>query len=209
MKIWVKSMEIKRGINQTDKKELRKKILELRDGLSAQLHSGFSSKIKENIISWDIYKECKVLLVFVSYKSEADTLGIISDALNRKKKVYCPKVFGNDMLFYEIGTVEELKKGYMGILEPDEGLPRFDFTGKNILMLMPGSVFDKDGNRIGYGKGYYDRFLMTCEDKGLVITTAGIAFSLQIVEEVPTQPHDYKVDYICTENEIISTVREA
>ena len=162
--------------------------------------------ITQNILDWDIYRECEALLTYVNFRSEVDTHEIIWDALLQHKKVYCPKVIGDDMLFYKINTLEDLKAGYMGIKEPKEGLEPFDYNDNNVLMIMPGSVFDKDGNRIGYGKGFYDRFLAECHRKGCVPVTAALGFSLQIVESIPAEEHDYKADYIFTEKVIFQNI---
>lgn len=185
------------------KSRLRKEILDKRDELSRSEHKHNSRIITDKLIAWEEYKECEELLVYVSFRSEVDTYGIISDALTRNKKVYCPKVVGDDMLFYQIKSMDELVPGYMGILEPADGLPQFGFSCSKSLVIMPGSVFDRCGNRIGYGKGYYDRFLSDCYIKGIKPVTAALAFDLQLVDAVPAQDHDFKTDYIFTERETI------
>ncbi len=203
MKTLVKNSAINNRLDNLSKSQLRTAILKKRDGLSQSEYRSYSSRISDSLTTWDIYKECEELLVYVSFRSEVDTYGIISDALNQNKKVYCPKVFGDDMLFYQISSIDELKSGYMGICEPVEGLPNFDYSCCKSLVIMPGSVFDRYGNRIGYGKGYYDRFLSDCYKKGVKPVTAALAFSLQIIDEVPAEEHDFKTDYIFTEKEKI------
>ena len=182
---------------------LRKAILNKRDVIPQNEHKKLSGMITDRLVKSDVYKECEELLVYVSFRSEADTYGIISDAFVRNKKVYCPKVVGDAMLFNQIKSLDELVPGYMGICEPVKGLPVFDYSyGKN-LVIMPGSVFDRSGNRIGYGRGYYDKFLAECSGKGIKPVTAALAFELQIVDDVPAEKHDFKVDYIFTEKETI------
>lgn len=184
------------------KNELRKLILQKRDGLTIEEHKKLSSMILTGIMDWNRYKNCDSMLIYVSFRSEADTYELINNALCLGKKVYCPKVSGDDMIFYRIDSTDDLVEGYMGIMEPRGGLTAFDKTEGDILVIMPGSVFDTNGNRIGYGKGFYDRFLAECQQKGIKLTTAALAFSLQVVDNIKTEEHDYKVDYIITEKEI-------
>lgn len=203
MKILATNSAVSNSDNIISKNCLRKAILNKRDGLSENENEKLGRIITDSIIKSDFYKECEELLVYVSFKSEVDTYGIISDALARNKKVYCPKVFGDDMLFYQIKGIDELIPGFMGIREPVEGLPVYNYQGGSTLVIMPGSVFDRNGNRIGYGRGYYDRFLSECYCKGIKPVTAALAFDLQIVDTVPAEEHDFKVDYIFTEKETI------
>lgn len=184
------------------KNELRKIILQKRDGLTIEEHKKLSSMILTGIMDWNRYKNCDSMLIYVSFRSEADTYELINNALCLGKKVYCPKVSGDDMIFYRIDSTDDLVEGYMGIMEPRGGLTAFDKTEGDILVIMPGSVFDINGNRIGYGKGFYDRFLAECQQKGIKLTTVALAFSLQVVDNIKTEEHDYKVDYIITEKEI-------
>lgn len=198
----MKNSETNNNKEVLSKVELRKRILKKRDELSSKEHNDFSKIITDRIIEWDKYVECESLLVYVSYRSEVNTYGIIHDALVNGKKVYCPKVNGEDMLFFRIKSLDDLTSGYMGIMEPKEGLSDFNNTEGKSLILMPGSVFDKNGNRVGYGKGYYDRFLSHCQKKGINLITSALAFSFQVVENIPAEEHDYKADFIFTEKEI-------
>lgn len=203
LKTLEKNLEINKDNIYISKKELRKSILQIRDGLSLDERTSYSKIISDKILEWNVYRECEALLIYVNFRSEADTHEIIKNALMQHKKVYCPKVIGDDMLFYQISSLNDLESGYMGIKEPVEGLDIFDYKGDNILMIMPGSVFDKAGNRIGYGKGYYDRFLAECHRRECRPVTTAIAFSVQMVENIPTESHDYKTDYIFNEKETI------
>ena len=122
--------------------------------------------------------------------------GGIEDAILRKKRVYFPKSYGEDchMEFYQVISVKQLEAGYKGIREPaaDESL-RYRFrTQEDTLMILPGVAFGTDGYRIGYGKGFYDRYL---QDKAQ-ITRMGLAFSNQITEPFIHEEHDRKMDKI-------------
>ena len=202
LKTLVKNSEINKESKTLSKSELRKVILKKRDELSPEEHRELSEVIAGKIFNWDVYKESESILVYVSFRSEINTYDIIKNALNEGKKVYCPKINEDDMFFYQINSLNDLMPGYMGIMEPKEGLTALKDTACKTLVLMPGSVFDKKGNRVGYGKGYYDRFLSDCRKKGLNFITSALAFSFQIVENIPAEQHDYKADYIFTEKEI-------
>ena len=195
-------METNRDTKSNLKKELRKEILKKRDGLSLNEREKFSSIIRNKICSWKVYQECECLLCFVSLGSEVSTHRLIEDALNDGKEVYCPKVYDKEMSFLKISSMEDLLPGYYGILEPKDELPLFRNYNSKVLLIMPGSVFDRKKNRIGYGKGFYDRFLEENVPKIKELTTAALAFSLQIVDAIPVEKHDYTPEYLFTESEV-------
>lgn len=145
------------------KARIRQRMLALRDAMQIQERKGKSAKIMARVTETLWYKEADILLTYISYRSEVDTESLIQNAFAEGKKVYCPRVEGEGMNFYEILSSEELEEGYRGIKEPqgrDERRFQLDKSqGKKCLMILPGSAFDEEGNRIGYGKGYYDRYL--------------------------------------------------
>ena len=112
------------------------------------------------------------------------------------KKVAAPKVVGEDMIFYQISQPEDLEPGYFGIREPKTSLPVAD--GEDGLMIMPGVAFDNQRHRVGYGGGFYDRYL----SKHTSHFTAALAFEFQMMEEVPTEPTDLLPDVVITEKTI-------
>ena len=112
------------------------------------------------------------------------------------KKVAAPKVVGEDMIFYQISHPEDLEPGYYGIREPKTDLPVAD--GEDGLMVMPGVAFDDRRHRVGYGGGFYDRYL----SKHTRHFTAALAFEFQMMEEVPTEPTDLLPDVVITEKTI-------
>lgn len=203
-------MEIRQDTDigrQQYKKDLRKIILEKRNALSRQEQQEKSLCIIRQILQWNIYKEAANVLCYVSYQSEVQTQELIRHALTQEKKIFCPKVLGRDaMEFYRIMDMAELEPGCHGILEPQENRTGFFFLqkqqkGEKTIMLLPGVVFDKNCNRIGYGGGYYDRYLEQCcnliqEGK---LHTAALAYKVQIVEAMITQEHDVGVEVIVTE----------
>ena len=182
----------------TNKKNIRKEVLAKRNSLSPDTIEISSGIIADKVLSLDEFKKAKTILLYSSFGSEVKTDLLIKKALEYGKEVYLPKVEGEDMNFYHISLKEELLKGAWGIEEP-KGEPDKIFRGdKDALVVMPLVGYDREGNRIGYGKGYYDRFLVSHET-GLKI---GIAFGIQECEISP-EPTDIRLDMLVNENEII------
>ena len=183
-----------------------------------------SEIIRQKLYQMPIYQKADVILAYVDYQSEVSTTPLIERALAEGKKVYCPTVQGEEMDFYRIMGLNELQEGYKGIREPIPEIKRkFDpeamnaykkvtdtekqlYTEKKveekqqILMLMPGTGFDKNRHRIGYGKGFYDRYLekyQKCQLK-----TIALCYEVQMVEEIPAENFDRKVQCIITEQKL-------
>ena len=139
---------------------------------------------------------------------------MIRQALTAGKIVFAPKVAGEEMEFWQILSVGDLHDGYRGIPEPEERvalpewLQRQGETVCKAMMWMPGAVFDRERHRIGYGKGFYDRYLArlrstaVCQADGrtgLHLTTAALAYACQIVTRIPSEAHDVRPDLVITE----------
>ncbi len=191
-----------------EKRRLRKEILAKRDALPDSLREEYSLQIRRTLQNWEVYRRVKTLLAFVSFGSEVDTRILIQEALAEGKTVYCPRVEENEMIFHRIFSLEDLKPGYRGILEPAKEAEKLDQAEMAGLLLMPGTVFDTGRNRIGYGKGFYDRFMAGVVQKNRAhfgehnetrIITAALAFSLQVVQNVPVSHHDFRPEYLITE----------
>ncbi|MBI5102290.1 MAG: 5-formyltetrahydrofolate cyclo-ligase [Nitrospirae bacterium] len=195
-----------------DKASLRRELLGKRDGIPPALRSEKSLAIRKNLESLDEFKRAGVIFIFASFRSEVDTFTIISDALSSGKRVVLPKVSKGDktLELYEISGTDELVPGYMGIPEPFGIITGRDKTGsmsdrrrtiKQLdIVIIPGAGFDAEGNRIGYGGGYYDRLLGGGQASVPIVAPA---FEAQIAGSVPTEPHDIKVNIIVTEQRII------
>ena len=183
------------------KKELRKLKMQERDGLSEEQLQNLSSVITDKIIGLDEYKNADMILTFVSCRSEVRTDNLIVYSLKYGKRVGVPKVEGDIIRFYEIQSLEDLETGYFGVREPKIYRPQ-NLDPEGAFMIVPGLVFDKDLNRIGYGKGFYDRYFDTNQTKSF--TKCGIAFDLQICEGIDTDPRDVPLDMLITESEVIS-----
>ena len=143
-----------------EKKQIRRMMLARRDALTSQEQQRASCLITERLLGHQWFYRAKNLLCYVSYGSELNTRELIMEALRLGKQVYVPKVGENRRMdFFQISSLEELQPGFHGILEP-LNLAHIYMGGQDqTLMLMPGVAFDMFGNRLGYGGGYYDRYL--------------------------------------------------
>ncbi len=181
------------------KHKLREKHKTIRDSLTNEEIIEKSKKIKENLFSLPEFKNSKTILFYSSIKSEVKTEDAIKDSLALGKRVVLPITNkGQKALeIFEIKDSKGLAQGPFGILEPKKELP---ISKEDLdLVIVPGIVFDFRGHRIGYGEGYYDNFL-----KDVKATKIGLAFEIQIVPEIPAEPHDIKVNKIVTEKRVIT-----
>ena len=187
------------------KKTIRTKYLEKRNQMEPEKRKEASKKIKEWLFANKHYKAAQTVFVYASYKSEVETKEIIQGALRQGKRVAVPKVHGEDMFFYEIQSWEELFPGYQGILEPQNEGREPLVPASSDVMVVPGSVFDHQGGRFGYGGGYYDKYLgKIFEAYGYQPYLIGLAFACQISpKKLPTEEHDKKMDCILTERRVI------
>jgi len=184
------------------KKELRKKAKEIRDSISVELVNRLSGIINEKVCNHPWFVQSKTVFVYVSAGNEVKTTGIIEKALKTGKRVCVPRVIPRDkMEAVPIKNIEgDLQLGFFNIMEPKPHLSPVD--EKEIdLVLVPGLVFDRKGFRIGYGGGYYDKFLSKISGD---CRTMGIAYSFQVGDELPVEDHDMNVMAIVTESELIA-----
>lgn len=197
-------------MNIDDKKAFRKAMLAKRDAIPYENRIEADEARNKHIRSWENYQNAELLLFYVSYRSEADTLQLIKEALEAGRNVAVPKVVGTDMVFYRITNFSQLVAGYKGILEPDvercEAVTEVNGTDvahsvigpalpQHTLLFVPGCAFDEKGGRMGYGGGFYDRFMEKYPD----VLKVALAYEEQLVEEVPREAHDKAVDVIVTE----------
>jgi len=180
-----------------NKKEIRNRMAKLRNKISLE-----DKKIKDDIIFNKLvdnadFKNANNYFLFVSFRSEIETKTIINYLIDKNKNVFVPKVVGDIMKLYLIKSLDDLEKGVMGIMEPKENLK--ELTDEKLdFILMPGLAFDNLGGRIGYGGGFYDKFLSTLDYVDLVPKIA-IAYKFQIIDSIPMNDHDIRVDNIITD----------
>lgn len=183
-----------------EKKEIRKKVLQLRNELDKTYRTRADKNIFQAVTALALYQQADVIFSYVSYKSEVDTFSILKKALADGKRVAIPKVMDKDgiMEFYEISSLQELIKGYQGIKEPEiAGKEPVQVAKENVLMIMPGVAFDRKCNRIGYGGGFYDRYLNKYNNKHM--KTLAVCYEAQIIDTILAEATDVKPDIVLTE----------
>ena len=180
------------------KKELRREISRLRKAHTDEEIHRMSLAVKEQVLGLMEYQRAETLYAYMDYKHEVKTRDLIRCAWAQGKKVAVPKVLGQEMRFFYITSFEaDLEEGSFGIQEPKEDAPAGD---EDALLLMPGVVFDLQRHRVGYGGGFYDRFLE--QHPGL--TTVALAFEFQVREEVPFEEFDILPAKVVTERRILT-----
>ena len=185
------------------KRTLKQQILSKRNHLSKEEADKKNSEIKKYLYSLPEFKKAKNILFYVSFNSEVDTQEIIRELLVKKEKnIIVPFVEKNNPILQlsELKNFNELEPKTFGILEPKENSIREFNPEKLDLIIIPGLVFFRDGHRIGYGYGYYDRFLKALRKKPVKI---GLAFDFQVAEKIPHEEHDVPMDIIITDKEIM------
>ena len=178
------------------KKELRRYYKELRLGMSSDERKEADRQIAKRLLESEQYKSCEMFLCFVSTDIEVSTREILRSAFS-EKTVLCPRCVGSPkdgmMHFYKVRSFDELEESLMGILEPPESLERTE-RFENALCILPGLAFDKEGFRLGFGGGYYDRFLTGFEGVKL-----GICYENCVCERLSHNGFDIKADMLITD----------
>lgn len=171
------------------KTKIRKDIIAKRNLLSTDELDKAGNELCRVLKNDSLYRESHIILAYASYGTEIPTYSFIKCTIEDSKSVFLPKVVDNKMIFFRIESVDELIIGYKGIPEP-KGDSEIYSSNDKAMMLMPGVAFDKEGNRLGYGGGFYDRFL---EDNPELLDRS-IAFGMhfQMIENIPTEAFDIK-----------------
>lgn len=183
-----------------DKSSLRSKYLTARRRIDPATKAALDARILERLAGFDLYADAGLVLAYVSYGNEVDTRAVIESALASGKRVAVPRVLPHKhkMDFYEIDGMGDLEEGFKGILEPRRGvsspLGTVDLLGS--VCLVPGLVFDAEGHRIGYGGGYYDRFLQFYPGDKIALARSAQVSS----NPLPTESCDVPVDFIVTDS---------
>lgn len=188
----------------SDGKNIRKEKLGLRDALTADEQKHKSDIIINKILDFNEIKSAKNIFIYVHFRSEVRTTELIDNLMKINKRISVPitRVEEKRMDAVHIKDIsKDLVPGYCDIPEPHPDILHENITEpQNIdVVIIPGSVFDIRGGRMGYGGGYYDRFL----ERIPYATRIGLAYEVQIVNEIPLQPHDELLDYTVTEERII------
>ena len=173
------------------KQLIRAIISESKKNFSSQILSELSEKICNRLVKTDAFKNAQCIAIYWGLKDEVQTSGIIEEWCN-KKRIVLPVIHGNDICFHAFTGKEKLKKGVYEIQEPTSGdtIPHDNID----LFIVPGVAFDRNCNRLGRGKGYYDRYLT-----GINKPMIGICFDFQLIDSIPTEKHDVKMTMVITE----------
>lgn len=187
-----------------DKNLLRKEFKQKRRDIDVQKIEVGSRKICACILRLKEYMEADVVYLYMAINNEVDVTLLFEESAKRNKKIVVPRVLDDSrMEFYVIESMDSLKKGFMGILEPVEGLSVYKGNeNEKSIMILPGVVFDRKGGRIGMGKGYYDRYLA----ENHIDVLCGVGMNFQLLKDdnyIETDDHDKYLDIIVTEFEII------
>ena len=173
-----------------DKKTLRTKIREQKRAMTPEMIEAASGKLVQMFLKTELYCNAKTLYGYLPYNQEVRTVPILQQALADGKKVAVPKVYSNEMKFIYLSDLTQVAEGYAGIPEPIADGPVGD--DPTALVLMPGLAFDKEGHRIGYGGGFYDKFLAEEPNH----STIALCYDFQVVEDLPTEEFDIPVDCV-------------
>lgn len=183
---------------------LRKQYLEKRSTLPISKVEEKSNSIINKLFDLDIYKNSSFIMSYVAFKKEVRTENLIKHSLKIQKRIGVPITVPETktLIVSELKDYDtELSIGHFNILTPKEEYIRKTPPALIDLVIVPGAVFDRNGYRIGYGGGYYDRFLKTLDKRAISI---GLAYDFQLVDSVPRNKYDLPVDYILTEKRFIS-----
>jgi 5-formyltetrahydrofolate cyclo-ligase len=186
---------------ETEKDRLRREIRQARNALSPAWREAASRHITDRLWSWDKLMAAEVVHCYVAWRSEVGTRELIERVLGLDKKIVAPRVdkLHHILKHYYIQEVNDLVTGAFGIPEPDLAHCKQAQIEDVQLIIVPGVAFDSRGNRLGSGHGYYDRFLAQSS-----AVRVGLAFGMQIIDSVPAESHDEKMNFVVTEDEIIA-----
>ena len=173
-----------------DKKELRRAIRERKRAMTEEEIVSRSAKLVVLFTQSDAYKNAKTIYGYLPYNQEVRTVPMLEQALRDGKRVAVPKVYGDEMKFLYLDDLTKVSKGYAGIPEPIADGPVADDT--TALVLMPGLAFDPQGHRIGYGGGFYDKFLAAEPNH----PTLALCYEFQMLPVLDTEEHDIPVDTV-------------
>ncbi len=183
--------ELRMDAQMMDKKELRRAMIAKRKQLSLTETEGKSKIICARVREFSPFREAKAIGLYYPIHNEVNLLPLRDTFPGR---TLFPKVHNDVFHFYAVANIADFRMGAYHIPEPPETQPQ-----KPDVLFIPGVAFDRDGYRLGYGKGYYDRYLSAVNALRI-----GIGYDLQIVDSLPHQEHDKPVDYIITETQVIA-----
>lgn len=183
-----------------EKANLRKFLLENRDAISFDLIKIASKQIQKNLRKIDAFRQAKVIAGYYPIGSEVKTQEVMQEILSEGKTLVLPKVKGEDLEFRKVVDFGNLEKAGFGIMEPKDWCSIVEDID---VVLVPTVGITRSGVRLGYGYGYYDRFLKKSGAK-----TIALSYAKQVVRSIPQAENDIKINWIVTESECIDTSKE-
>ncbi|WP_249871092.1 5-formyltetrahydrofolate cyclo-ligase [Oceanobacillus saliphilus] len=185
----------------TTKKELRENAIQALKDLQENEKLEIENMLTNKLLSSSLWNMSDTIGITMSQGFEWSTKPIIEAAWDQKKKVCIPKCYPNDkkLIFYELESFEQLEIVYYNLLEPKTDVTKQIEKNSIDLLLVPGLIFDRNGYRIGFGGGYYDRFLTDYINVSVSLCSAN-----QLVDYIPVEQFDIPVNYLILENAIIS-----
>ncbi len=178
----------------TSKKDIRDFYIKIRSGISPSEKDEFDKTIFTKFVNSSFFYNYDTFLIYISVKNEVGTVDIMNYLFAKNKKVAVPYCNSSEMIFYYINSVDELKEGKFGIPSVDVLNSKKVTDFFKTLCIVPGVSFDNKGNRLGYGGGYYDRFLSKHN-----LPSLGLTYERCISSNIPCEDFDVKIDTILTE----------
>jgi 5-formyltetrahydrofolate cyclo-ligase len=181
--------------NTIEKARLRKQLLDARDAFSLDFIKIASSRIRDNLRKIDFYRKATSIGAYYSIGSEVQTHDLLQEFFNQGKEIALPRVDKNDLIFKKISSLADLELGNFSVMEPKEKCE----TIKNLdVILAPAIALTREGYRLGYGFGFYDKYLHGKKSKKI-----GLSYAKNVLRSFPHDDHDVKMDCIVTEDTII------
>jgi 5-formyltetrahydrofolate cyclo-ligase len=176
-----------------DKAELRSRMIEARGALTSQYVCDSSEKVRTRLIGLPVIQAAKTVLLYSDFQNEIKTGALAGWLLYQGKRVFLPVQGGEELRIADLSSAP-LEFGRWGIAQPSERLAHYAKPEEMDVALVPGLAFDRQGNRVGFGKGYYDGLLA----KAPGIFKIGLCFDFQVVERILTEPHDIGMNAVAT-----------
>jgi len=181
-----------------EKKELRRHMLQKRNALPQEQRERLSKQACQELLRCDRLSQAKVLMAFHPFGEELDILPFLAEARERGVEIWLPLTVTAQkrLVPYRYDGPQMLKQGVYGIWEPNPTVAVEGDSSRLDAILVPGVAFDRSGGRMGYGGGYYDRFLAGLQRRPFL---AGVCFSVQVIDQVPMESHDIRLDALVTD----------
>ncbi len=182
-----------------DKRAIRAHMLGRRSALLPEQVTRMSYLAQQRLVATELFSSAQSLALYSPIHNETATSDIFVAAWHQGKRIYYPRVAAERLSMVEINNPRELVPGAFGVLEPAADLSSSQQVPD--LILIPGIAFDRRGHRLGYGRGFYDRYLAGCPDQ---VVRVGFSFSFQLCDELPVGAHDQSLDVLVTDTETIT-----